>query len=694
MTTVELGNYSLAFAMLAGCVGIFGSIGSRRLDSPSLLGVARASIHWLTALLTISCAALMVAILRDDFALTYVAGYSERALPLGYKISAFWAGQPGSLLLWAWMLAVMSSIVAIVIRKSPAATQAPTLGILAAACGLFPALMLFFAKANPFYLSGIVPPDGSGMVPLLQDPAMIAHPPLLFLGYAGLTIPFALAFGALIGGRTDAGWIPAARRWTLAAWLFLTAGIILGAEWAYVELGWGGYWKWDAVENASLLPWFTATALIHSLIVQQRRGMLKIWNASLAALSYFLCIFATFVTRSGIIASVHAFEKGDALSPIGWFFLITMIVMILGVVGVMLWRRRLLKSHRPLENLISFESGVLTANVLLTVMMATTLIGTMFPVLSKLVTGESIGVDEKFYNTVILPMFIALFVLMGAGPALQFAKARRGVGRRLAIPGIAALLAGAATAIATAPAWLEMSGMSWVFWKTWEAWKAWVAYWMPCVWMTVSVAVATLVVVGIADDFLRNLAAKLGDRSQDVVVTMGRVLRGNLRRYGGQLTHLGVVMMLLGVAASSLFSIEKKLALRIGESAELGRYTLRLESVDEIRKDNYQALAARVAVSGPDGLQSILGPEIRQYFKFDELNREVAIDTGLREDVYLTFLGAEDGGRLVFIHARVNPMVLWIWIGSIAMAVGSGVCLFSRRRRAAPQVTEADGEVQ
>ncbi|MHC4589268.1 MAG: cytochrome c biogenesis protein CcsA, partial [Planctomycetota bacterium] len=319
-----IGNLSLCAAILVAAGAVLASVASVRFRSPRLLRGARILLALVAVMLTATTAALIAALVNSDFRFDYVASYTERALPLGYKLAALWAGQEGSLLLWAWLLAILCMIAAVGWRTLVGTEHAVAVAVMALVCGFFGVLLLF--AANPFQpVAGMAPPDGRGLNPMLQDPAMIIHPPLLFLGYAGFTIPFALTIGVLVAGRKDNHWIALVRRWLLASWLFLGAGIVLGAWWAYVELGWGGYWAWDPVENASLLPWLTSTALLHSIMVQQHRGMFKRWNVSLIFLTFTLCIFGTYLTRSGVIDSVHAY----AGSLLGGFFLVFLVLLAL-----------------------------------------------------------------------------------------------------------------------------------------------------------------------------------------------------------------------------------------------------------------------------------------------------------------------------------------------------------------------------
>jgi cytochrome c-type biogenesis protein CcmF len=652
--SAALGNYSLAVATVASAGGVLGAVAAARFDSPGLLGWARGAIHSVAATLTVASVALLMAILNNDFGLSYVAGYSERALPWGYKIAAFWAGRSGSLLLWGWMLAVMASIVAFAHRKDPPGSQAAVLGILAVICGFFVVMVLF--ASNPFALSEVVPADGRGMNPQLQDPAMIAHPPALFLGYAGFTIPFALCLGGLVSGRSTDLWVTSLRRWTIVSWVFLTVGIVLGAWWAYVELGWGGYWAWDPVENASLFPWFTATALMHCLIVQKRRGMLKVWGFAMASLTFMLCIFGTYLTRSGVIASVHTFQGATA----DWSFLALITASLAATIAVMIWRRGLIRTERPLDRLISLEGGVLAGNVLLVLMMAATLVGTIFPLISKLAIEAAnlsdktpAAMEARFYNTVVLPMALAAAALMGTAPLLRFARSRSGHLRRLTPPTAAGLIA--------------------VF--------AVIALGGGRLWTVASVAVSVFAVVAIVDDFGHTVWVRFNGSDRSFLATVVGVMRTNMRRYGGQLVHLGMIMTVVGVAGSSLYGTRSELKMRAGPVAKVGRYELIYNTFRHTREATYEAREARMTLVDPDGAETVLGPQVRRYYKFPKQNNsEVAIRTNLREDVYLRLTSWTSGGEMVGIDAFVKPLVMWIWIGGIAMTVGACICLLPRSK--------------
>ncbi|MHC4210181.1 MAG: heme lyase CcmF/NrfE family subunit, partial [Planctomycetota bacterium] len=546
-----IGNLSLCAAILVAAGAVLASVASVRFRSPRLLRGARILLALVAVMLTATTAALIAALVNSDFRFDYVASYTERALPLGYKLAALWAGQEGSLLLWAWLLAILCMIAAVGWRTLVGTEHAVAVAVMALVCGFFGVLLLF--AANPFQpVAGMAPPDGRGLNPMLQDPAMIIHPPLLFLGYAGFTIPFALTIGVLVAGRKDNHWIALVRRWLLASWLFLGAGIVLGAWWAYVELGWGGYWAWDPVENASLLPWLTSTALLHSIMVQQHRGMFKRWNVSLIFLTFTLCIFGTYLTRSGVIDSVHAY----AGSLLGGFFLVFLVLLALTCLGLFAWRYRALAPEHELEGLISREGAFLLGNVLLLIMMATTLTGTIFPLLSAPFAHDPITVKPPFYNRVVAPMGILLVGLMTLGPVLAFGRAAAGkIARSLVIPGAGALVVTALVA----------------FTLTTNAWA------LVCVALT---ALGTLTVIV---DFGRCVSARRRGTGEGTARAAIRLIDRDHRRYGGQLAHLGLMMVVSGVAGSSLFGFDQTFRLQPGERVDVGRYQVTFEGLDEVR---------------------------------------------------------------------------------------------------------------
>jgi cytochrome c-type biogenesis protein CcmF len=679
-----IGNSSLCGAVLAAAAAVLAAVAAARSRSIRALALSRWLIVTLAALVSIAAGTLIVALQTSDFRFQYVADYTERALPSGYKFAAFWAGQAGSLLLWTWLLAMLCVLACAGWRRSiaPGATEtagaapaavplssrivmfAGAQATLALVCGFFAVLLLF--TANPFQLvEGQVPPDGRGLNPQLQDLAMIIHPPLLFVGYAAYTIPFALLIGVLAAGVRDNRWLSLVRRWSLLAWMFLGAGILMGAWWAYIELGWGGYWAWDPVENASLLPWLTGTALIHSIIIQQHRGMFRTWNAALIAGTFILCIFGTYLTRSGVIDSVHAFAE----SLIGTFFLAFLIVCSVASIALMLWRRRTLKSDRPLEGVVSREGAFLAGNCLLVIMMLTTLVGTIFPILGGVFGVAGVTVKPEFYNRVVGPMGILLVGLMALGPVLAFGvQASRKIALSLRMP----LLCVVAV---TLPVMILVTRNPWA---------------LTCL------AIVTLGTATVIVDFARSLSARRRSTGEGPIASTLRLIDRDHRRYGGQLAHLGVMMIVVGVAGSSLFTRDLTQRVQVGEMFAAEGYAMRLAALSDLRGPNFSAVQATLEMTDAAGRTHTLTPQVRFYDMWAEQpNAEVAVRSNWRQDLYVSLAGWEDGGRLVALQVRINPLVLWIWVGGMVMVAGTLLCMLPRMlpsARTAPEPQRVSDE--
>jgi cytochrome c-type biogenesis protein CcmF len=638
------GQLSLGFAVFAAAGAVLAAIAAVRFESPQYIRLTRWLLALIAAAFTVSSIALLVALVNNDFRFTYVAGYTNKVLPVGYRIAAFWSGQEGSLLLWAWLLGLLCVIAAWGYRRLDTPEIAIANATMAAICGVFAGLLLF--AANPFRMFlGIAPADGRGLNPMLQDPAMLVHPPLLFLGYAGFAIPFAVLVGVLAVGRTDNRWLSLIRRWVLVSWIFLGAGIIVGGWWAYIELGWGGYWAWDPVENASLLPWLTGTALMHSIMVQQRRGTFKFWNATLIALTFILCIFGTYLTRSGIVDSVHTF----AGSSLATCFLVFIVVLLIVSIAIIAWRRHQLRSEHELEAFISREGAFLAANVLLVVMMLITLIGTIFPVLASPFISETASAKPAFYNATVAPLIVLLVAIMALGPVLVFgANAPRSIARSLILPGIGALI----VAIIT------------------------VAMGVYNFWAVLVAAIAALGTLTVVIGLARAVAARRRSTGEAWPVAALTLVDKDHRRYGGQVAHLGVMLMVIGVAGSSLYDSEVIHRLKPGETVEVGRYSLTFTGLEELQRSNYVTVQANVRITDGRGGAFRLHPERRFYKDWeDKPSSQVAISTNWREDVYIALAGWEDGGAITALQIKLNPLVLWLWVGSIVLGVGALYCM-------------------
>jgi len=641
--TASIGTWSLTLSVLVAAGAALAAIASHALNEPKLLRTARRLIGLTFVLLTVTMFALGKALIDSDFSIAYVASYTELALPWGYKIAALWAGQEGSVLLWAWLLALMGWIFAINWRHRKGLEPAIAIASFAMVQAFFSLLLVI--AANPFTPGATVPQDGMGLNPLLQHPSMISHPPLLFIGYAGFTVPFAMMLGALVAGRRDNQWIALTRRWLLISWGFLTVGILLGAQWAYVELGWGGYWAWDPVENASLLPWLTGTALLHSLGPHQRFGMFKRFNAGLIAASFLLCLLATYLTRSGVIQSVHAF--GESL--VGTFFLVFLILCTLVSIGVIAWRWRMLKPDQPLDSLVSRPGMFLMANWLLVLMTVVTAVGTMFPIFSGMFVEQPISVGQPFYNKVVVPMGLVLVALMSVGPLLRVgSEAGRELRRWMIIP---LIIAGLAVLVAMVLGLLNA-------------------------WALVCVAIVATAVAALLLNLGRLVLQRMKIESEDALTALMRLVDGDHRRFGGQMVHIGMFMLVAGTAGSSLFSVNQTMQMSPGDSTPFGQYTLTYGGLDEVRGRNYTAIEAKMTLTDEEGKAIPMRPQQRFYDKTQQPFAEVALRTSLTEDAYLTLAGWENNGQLAAFQGIINPLVSWIWIGGLVMTIGALFCLF------------------
>jgi cytochrome c-type biogenesis protein CcmF len=647
-----IGQGALAFSVVVVAIAFFAALASIRFAAPALLRAARGALVGFAALLTLASASLMWALLHSDFSIAYVAEYTERALPIGYKVAAFWAGQSGSILLWAWLLAIMTLIVVVQQWKKMETEFAISTAVLAAICGFFAILLLF--ASNPFDAATDPQADGRGLNPMLQTLAMIAHPPTLFLGYAGFAIPFAFLMGALISGRTDSTWLARSRPWIIVSWLFLGVGILLGAQWAYMELGWGGYWAWDPVENASLLPWLTGTALLHCLIAQQRRGIFKRWTAAMVATTFILCIFGTYLTRSGVVQSVHAFGE----SIVGRFFLGFLAVLVIASVATILLRLKLLKAEHKIEQLLSREGLFLIGNILFVLMMVVTLVGTVFPLLSGPFLHEPLTVSGPFYNNLVLPMALAAAALMAAAPLINYgSNVLLRSTRSLKILGAAAV--GGALLVGV------------------------LGFHNP--WALASAAIAAAIVTGITLDFAGVVAARRANSHENIALAVVRVLNSDHHRWGGYMVHLGVGMIVVGIAGSSLYNANQTFQMEPGKSMQVGRAALHLDSIEQKRMVNYSAIQANVTLTEANGQTTVLQPQRRFYDKGMEPGQsasEVAIRFSLAGDVYVNLAGWDEGGKMVAIQVILNPLVNWIWIGGGLLALGAIFCLIPRLRAA------------
>ncbi len=643
----------------------FAAVVAARDSRRPLLASARASMYATFALVSVAMVCLWYFLATSRFEMAYVAAETNRDLPMFYKLAALWAGQEGSLLLWTWLLALFSSLALRLGQRRHPSLMPYVAGVLAITTAFFLVLNLFVA--NPFKLlvevmpdghtHPFAPADGRGLNPLLQHPEMVIHPPILFLGYVGFAIPFAFAFAALATRQLGSEWIQSIRRWTLVPWLFLGGGILLGANWAYVELGWGGYWAWDPVENASIIPWFTATAFLHSIIVQERRGMLKVWNFVLAFLTHLLCLFGTFVTRSGVISSVHAFAK----SSIGTFFLVFIGISGLCAFGLLVVRLRDLRSTNRVESLLSRESAFIFNNLVLLLACLAVLAGTVFPALSELFTGKQIAVGPPFFNKIIIPLGLLLMLLMGAAPLLIWQETR---GRRLQRNFLLPLL-GSIGSVGVA-----------------------VLLGVRSVYPVLSFGLSGFVTVAILERFYRGVLARRAAHGESSGQAILGLFRHHQRRYGGLVVHFGIVLMVIGITGSA-FNTEVQGTVGPQQSLSLGPYTFRCSEItqDDSSNPNYAFARAKIDILRGQELIATAEPEKRLYHASEQATSEVGIYSTLQEDLYFVLAGIEGNGQAT-VQIYRNPLIAWLWIGGLVMALGSLICVVPPWRKQEAPVRE------
>jgi cytochrome c-type biogenesis protein CcmF len=596
----------------------------------------------------VAAVVLFAALARHDFSFQYVADHTSRELPLGYTLTAFWGGQEGSLLLWLLVLTGYAVAAVLTGRRAGREVLAwvvPVLGLV----GTFFSLVLVFV-ASPFATQAAAA-DGAGLNPSLQNPYMAIHPPMLYLGYVGLTIPFAFAMGALLARRTDERWIVATRRWTLAAWAFLGIGQLLGAHWAYVEIGWGGYYAWDPVENAALMPWLAATAFLHSVMIQEKRGMLKVWNVLLVVLAFGLSLFGTFLTRSGIIQSVHSFTQ----SSIGPWFLGFICLITVGSLVLIFARLPLLRTKTRFESLVSREATFLYNNLLLVALALTILWGVVYPILSEAVTGQAASVSKPYYNFFLKSFGLPLLVLMGIGPLVAWRRASlRALGRTFLWP--LAVSIGAGAGLLALGAGTSLIGV--------------IAY-----------TFAVFVLASIALEFARGTSARkaLGDTGW--LEAFSSLVSRNRRRYGGYVVHASVVLLAIGITGSSLYGTTREARLRPGQSMTVADNRLVFRGYETTLESNHRSIRALVDVYRGDKYLGRYKPGKNQYFAEDQVSNEVSIRHDLLTggDLFLIADQVNSDGS-IDLKALQEPLVNLIWFAGLVFVGGSLIALWPDAR--------------
>jgi cytochrome c-type biogenesis protein CcmF len=646
----QLGSFFLLLALTlsiycfaAGTFALFGrdAVSERIGETARRAGISTFFLVLLAAITLVGAA------FQDNFSLAYIFHHSNRDLPVAYKFAVLWSGQEGSLLFWSLLLSTYGLVLRLR-HKTDTRLFAHASVIIAAVQVFF--LLLVNIAANPFgIMEGALQADGSGLNPLLQYPEMVIHPPMLYLGYVGFTVPFAFGLGALIMRYPGEKWIHITRRWTMVTWAFLTIGIALGSHWAYNVLGWGGYWAWDPVENASFMPWLTGLAFLHSVMMQEKRGMLKIWNVWLVFSTFLLSILGTFLTRSGVISSVHAFAQ----SSIGTWFLVFLGITLTVCIFVFVKNKSHLQSEHRLEALISRESSFLFNNLILLVACFTVVWGTFFPVISQAIQNSKVTVGAPFYNKVVIPIALLLLLLTAIGPLLSWRKTSADSLRRNFLwPSIGALIIAVGLVI--------FGVRPWVDWSFFYALMA--------------ITLAALVIFTISSEFERGGRVISKHTGQNLLISISQLGRRNTRRYGGYIAHIGFVIIIIGVAGSA-FNRDKEMEMGYGDKLQIGSYELVCRSYTQEDKPNYGSEWAILDVFQGGKQIDTLYPERRFFKASQQTSTMVANRSTLKEDLYVVYEGLnQDTGRPI-IKVHINPLVNWIWIGVLIMLSGIGMAM-------------------
>ncbi len=644
----SLGTFLILAAFVTASAACAASLAGARRGARGLIEGGVGLFHAVTAMTVMASVIMVHAFVTEDYSIKYVQHHADQGQPLFYKIASYWGGLDGSIMFWVMLLAIFGSV-AVVINRERHRLLIPWVVVTITATEMF-FLFLMVIHNNPFetFLTA-VPAKGEGLNPLLQNFYMAIHPPMLYLGFTGMTIPFAFGIAALASGQLDDSWLRAVRVWTMIAWLFLTVGLTLGALWAYEELGWGGYWGWDPVENAGLLPWFTATAFLHSVMVQERRGMLKVWNVSLVIVTFFLTIFGTFMTRSGVVQSVHAFGEDRELA---WLFTTFMATSLVVSFGLVIYRMPLLRARNELDSWVSREAAFLANNWVLLFAAFFVLFVTMFPTLSEAIKGERLTVAAPFYNRWMAPVGLVLLFLTGVGPLLAWRKSSLANLRDSFLwPTLSAVVTGSVTRAFGVPFWA--AGLCF--------------------------ALCAFVTITILQEFARGASVRRRATGTDVFTALVGLFARSRRRYGGYVIHLGIVLAFLGFAGSS-FQREKDVTLRPNQQVDVGRYTIGYKRLTITNDDEKQMITAEMDVLR-DGRPLDQMYPARWFFRNHESEptTEVALRRTPAEDVYLVLAGYDPATQVAEFKIILNPLVNWIWLGVGVIIIGTFIALLPER---------------
>ncbi|HZD79531.1 MAG TPA: cytochrome c-type biogenesis CcmF C-terminal domain-containing protein [Actinomycetota bacterium] len=649
-----LGRFALVLALLLAAYGAVAAVLGARWNRPALVESARTTAFSSLAVIGAAYGALLAAVMANDFSLRYVAENSSRATPTFFKVLSLWSADEGSLLLWNLILAAFVAAVAFRFRRDRPASFPYALATLHVVQVFY--LVLVVGPASPFTQLASPPTDGRGPLPLLQNhPLMAAHPPMLYLGFIGFTIPFAFAMGALISGRLSEPWVALTRRWTLAAWVFLSAGLVLGALWSYGVLGWGGYWAWDPVENVALLPWLAATAFLHSSVLEERRGMFRTWNLSLVVGAFALTTFGTFLTRGSVLLSVHAF----AASLVGPLYLGFLVLVMLVGFGLIAARAVQLRAPARLERAVSRGSAFVAQNVLLVAITLIVLLGTIFPLAMEAITGSRVSVGGPYFDQTTVPLFLLLLFLMGVGPLLSWRRAAPGeAARRLTVP------AGATAAVTVL---LAVAGV--------HGFGALLAF-----------GLATFVLTANGAGLIRRIGATRRTRSLGTFRAVGSTWSEDPRRFGGLVVHLGIAIAAIAITASACFTQQTEVTLARGEATSFAGYRLRYQERRVLQQPQREVLVADVAVTRGGAPAGTVDPSLNVYPSSTDPIGTPSIRYGVRADLYASVLGFSADGSTATLRFYHTPGVSWLWMGGAIVILGGVLALRPRPRRSPPAV--------
>lgn len=643
---IEIGLGATTLSLVISIAAMMAVVFSLHRTAPAFLHVGRHAMMLNFILITLACFTIIWSFVTKDFSVLYVANNSNSQLPLLYRLTALWGAHEGSLMLWLWYLAAFSALAVFVHWRSHPLSMPYVIFTLAALQVGFLIFILFLS--NPFVEVHPAMPDGRDLNPLLQDPGLAFHPPILYMGYVGFSIPFAFAIAALVRGQSGREWVVTTRRWTLFAWVALTSGILLGGYWAYYELGWGGYWAWDPVENASLLPWLTGTAFLHSIMAQDQRNLFQTWNVFLIVTTFALSLLGTFLVRSGVLTSVHSFAADPGR---GAYILGFLIVVAIISYGLLIWRGQRLIGPAKVSHLVSRESALLYNNLLFVAAAVIVLTGTLYPLAIEVMTGERVSVAAPYFNTVMAPLMLGIVLLMGLGPMVPWRKTSlKKLRDQMAIPAGLALMVGLLSQLFGTRDMIAI----------------------------LAIGLVAFVFITTAMDIGRAVRAHMKVTDRSWWHSLQSLASNNQRRYGGFVVHLGTLVLIIGVVGSAFFKQEATVTLAPGQQVVSGPYTLTYRTITPQKGPNYSERMAFIDWQHEDGTVGTLTPSKRNYPVTQTVTTEAAIHSTLLGDLYVV-LGNETGTGSVVTRVFWNPLVNWIWIGWMIVLMG---VLFAMTKRA------------